>query len=466
MILHRLRLLLRSSATIAALAMTAALMLGIAPSAHAANADDAYVMAYFKESLSGAGNVNAVHLAVSDDALEWTPLNNNEAILTPTAGTGGIRDPFIHRLNDGTWVVLATDIADGNFWAPNPNIHVWTSPDLVNWSQDRLLAVNRTNPDSFSWAPSIHWDAKRGQYGITFSTVPAGANHSVITVSYTSDFVTATDPVVFYDAQDYDVIDSTVITGVNGMNYLYVRGNAGLRGTRSASLEPGSFTPYTDNILANGCTEAPTLVKSLTAPTWYLWGDTFCPNSRFDVWQGDLVSGQWTQLGRQDYTPPLNSKHNAIHPITAADRDRMVHAYGGTQWNRLKSFNFPGSYVRHSGFVGRIDELPFEPYEDSQWRLVPGLADPTGVSFESVNHPGQYLRHQNFDVRLSGSDGSAGFKADATFYKEAGLANAHWSSFRSYNYPDRYIRHSGKVLYLHEISGSPGREDATFRVTH
>jgi hypothetical protein len=32
-------------------------------------------------------------------------------------------------------------------------------------------------------------------------------------------------------------------------------------------------------------------------------------------------------------------------------------------------------------------------------RLVPGLADPAGVSFELVNIPGRYLRHSNFAVR-------------------------------------------------------------------
>jgi hypothetical protein len=77
------------------------------PVAHAA--DSAYVMAYFKETPTGSGNSNAVHLAVSTDALEWQPLNDNDPILTPTLGTGGIRDPFIYRLNNGSWVLLATD---------------------------------------------------------------------------------------------------------------------------------------------------------------------------------------------------------------------------------------------------------------------------------------------------------------------------------------------------------------------
>ena len=94
--------LIRRSAFLIALVALATGVAVPAQTAAAADADAAYVMGYFKESLNGPGNVNAVHLAVSDDGLEWTPLNDNNAILTPTAGTKGIRDPFIYRLDNGT----------------------------------------------------------------------------------------------------------------------------------------------------------------------------------------------------------------------------------------------------------------------------------------------------------------------------------------------------------------------------
>ncbi|MBB5803500.1 hypothetical protein F4560_003268 [Saccharothrix ecbatanensis] len=432
----------------------------------AAATDAAYVMGYFKESLKGSGNVNAVHFAVSDDGLEWTPLNDNDAILTPTAGTKGIRDPFLHRLNNGTWALVATDIpAGGSFTKPNPNIHVWTSSDLVSWSDDRLITVNKVNPDSYSWAPAIHWDAQRQAYGITFSTVPEGYDHSVIMVVYTTDFVTATEPEVFHDTGS-GIIDSHLVTGVGGYNYLYYKDNATrkLVGARSTSVAAGSFTHYTASAGQNACTEAPTLVKSLKEDTWWLWGDTFCPNAKFDVWQGDLAAGTWSKLGRQSYTAPLNAKHNTIHPITTADRDRLLANYGGTSWNRLKSLNYPGHYVRHANYVGTISEQPFEPYQDSQWRLVAGLSDAKGMSFESVNFPGYYLRHENFEVKLVRNDGTSRFAADATFHRVAGLADANWSSFRAATHPTRYLRHSNLVLRIDEITTATGRADATFRV--
>lgn len=425
-------------------------------------------MGYFKESLNGSGNVNAVHFAVSNDGLEWTPLNDNNAVLTPTEGTKGIRDPFLHRLNNGTWVVLATDIpVGGDFVKPNPNIHVWTSPDLVNWSADRLLNINSANPGSYTWAPAVHWDASRQAYGITYSTVPQGLSYSVVNVVYTKDFVSVTTPELFHDAGS-GIIDSHVVTGVDGQNYLYYKSNATGRlvGTRSSTTNPRSFREYTPGVMENRCTEAPTLVKSLTSNSWRLWGDTFCPNAKFDLWQGDLVSGAWSKVSRADYTAPLNGKHNTVHPVTAADRDRMLARYGGTSWNRLKSYNFPDRYVRHANSAGVISEQPFEPYQDSQWRLRPGLSDPSAVSFESVNFPGRYLRHQGFNVVLAPNDGTAGFAADATFTREAGLANPSWSSFRSVNYPTRYLRHWAFALRVDPVGTATDRADATFHIGH
>ncbi|MEJ2851942.1 MULTISPECIES: AbfB domain-containing protein [unclassified Saccharothrix] len=75
---------------------------------------------------------------------------------------------------------------------------------------------------------------------------------------------------------------------------------------------------------------------------------------------------------------------------------------------------------------GRIDEQPFEPYQDSQWRLRPGLSDPNAVSFESVNRPGYFLRHQGFEAKLMQNDGTSGFAADATFTRVAGRADANF----------------------------------------
>ncbi|MPY35917.1 alpha-L-arabinofuranosidase [Streptomyces adustus] len=441
------------------LALSGALTLG-AGTARAA--DSAYVMGCFTESPSGNGTDYGLHLAVSTDALNWTPLNQNNPVVTPTEGAGGLRDPFILRKQDGTFIVLATDLKGTDWSYVSQYVHVWNSADLRTFTGYHRLKLHDMN--THSWAPEAYWDAGRGQYGIIYSAVN-DSGHNVIMVNYTTDFVTASAPQVFFDP-GYDVIDGDLAVGVNGVNYLYFKSSSAqaLVGARSTSLTPGSFTAFSTGV-AHGGTEAPILVKSQASGTWWLWGDTYTPNGVFYAWQSSSLSaGTWTAVDQRTYTQPVNSKHATIQPITTAEYNNLLAKWGAPAWNRLKSYNYPARYVRHSDYVGRIDEYPFDPYQDSQWKLVPGLADSTGVSFQSVNYPTRYLRHSDYQLRLDVGDGTSTFAQDATFYRTAGLADASWSSFRSYNYPTRYIRHSNYVLRIDPVSTATEQQDATFRV--
>ncbi|MEH0648930.1 glycoside hydrolase family 43 protein [Streptomyces scabiei] len=451
------RMFLGTAATVP-LAATGVLTLG-AGTAHAA--DSAYAMVYFTESTTMLEADYGLHLAVSQDGLNWTPLNQNAPLVTPTQGAGGLRDPFLMRKQDGTFVVLATDLK-GTDWNYNSTyIHVWDSTDLRIFTGYRRVKLHDMTT-THSWAPEAYWDAARGRYGILYSSVNS-SGHNVIMVSYTTDFVTTSSPQVFFDP-GYDIIDGNLTVGVNGVNYLYYKVNQTLVGARSTTLNPGSFTPFS-TAASHGGTEAPTVVKSLASDTWYLWGDTYTPNGVFYAWQsGNLASGTWTALDQRLYTQPLNSKHCGIHPITSTEYTNLLARWGAPAWNRLKSYNFPSRYVRHSNYVGRIDEYPFDPFTDSQWKLVPGLADSSGVSFQSVSHPTRYLRHYDYALRLDVNDGTSTFAADATFTRVAGLADSTWSSFRSYNNPTRYIRHSNYVLRIDPVSTATERADATFRV--
>ncbi|OPG01203.1 alpha-L-arabinofuranosidase [Streptomyces sp. GKU 895] len=454
--LSRRRLL--GMAATAPLAATGALALG-AGTAHAA--DSAYVMAYFTESTNlGDGTDYGLHLAVSKDALLWTPLNQNNPVVTPTEGAGGLRDPFVLRKQDGTFVVLATDLK-GTDWNYNSQyIHVWNSTDLRTFTGYHRLKLH--DMVTHSWAPEAFWDAGRGQYAIIYSSVNS-SGHNVIMVNYTTDFVTVSAPQVFFDP-GYDVIDGDMTVGANGVNYLYFKKNGTLVGARSTSLAPGSFTPFTSGV-SHGGTEAPTVVKSLTSGTYWLWGDTYTPNGVFYAWQStDLAAGTWTALDQRTYTQPVNSKHCGITTITGTQYDNLVATWGTPAWNRLKSYNYPARYVRHADYVSRIDAYPVEPYKDSLWKLVPGLADSSGVSFQSVNYPTRYLRHYDYALRLDANDGTSTFAADATFHRTAGLANSAWASFRSYNNPTRYIRHYDYALRIDPISTATEQQDATFHV--
>ncbi|MFG2825355.1 AbfB domain-containing protein [Kitasatospora sp. NPDC048365] len=454
--------------TAAAAALTATLA-APTPQASAATTYAGYVMGYFTESNQGAGNNYGLHLAVSTDGLEWTPLNQNAPVVTPTAGTLGLRDPFILRKQDGTFQILATDLNGTDWSQQNQYIHVWDSTDLRSFTNYRRVKLH--SMATHSWAPEAFWDASRGQYAIIYSA--DNGTRNVIMVNYTTDFTNVSTAQVYFDP-GFNVIDADVAVGDNGTNYLYYKDEASggkLRGAKATSLAPGSFNSgtYTGTI-AHGGTEAPILVKSLTASnTWYLWGDTYTPNGVFYAWQTTSIGiDAWTPVDQKRYTQPLNSKHATITPITATEMSNLLARWGAPTWNRLKSYNYPDRYVRHADYAGRIDPYPFDPYLDSEWKLVPGLADSAGVSFQSVNFPDRYLRQSSYNVVLDPNDGSSTFKSDATFYPTAGLADAAAKSYRSYAHPDRYLRHFAYALRIDPLgAGSPvlDRQDATFLLT-
>ncbi|MCX5208862.1 glycoside hydrolase family 43 protein [Kitasatospora sp. NBC_00240] len=439
-----------------------------ATTARAATAYGGYVMGYFTESNQGIGNNYGLHLAVSADGLEWTPLNQNAPVVTPTAGTKGLRDPFILRKQDGTFTVLATDLAGTDFSQPNMYIHVWDSPDLRSFTNYRRVQVHSMTT-THARAPEAFWDASRGRYALLYSA--NNGTRNVIMADYTNDFTTFSQPVTYFDP-GFDVIDADVVVGGSGTNYLYYKkeSDQSLYGAKATSLAAGAFnsTTYTGP-LAHGGTEAPILVKSLTGNGWTLWGDTYTPNGVFYAWQTSAVdSGTWTAADQRTYTQPINSKHGTVTPLTAAEMNNLKATWGTPGWSRLKSYNYPARFVRHSAFAGRIDAFPFDPYPDAEWKIVPGLADGAGVSFESVNFPGRYLRHSGFAVVLDPADGTAQFASDATFYRTAGLADSAATSYRSYNYPDRYLRHANFQLRIDPLSAASSatdRADATFLVT-
>jgi GH43 family beta-xylosidase len=127
---------------------------------------------------------------------------------------------------------------------------------------------------------------------------------------------------------------------------------------------------------------------------------------------------------------------------------------------RLKSHNLPNYVIRHWDYRATL-ETNVTKLEDSQFRIVPGLAGNGSISIESTNFPGYYLRHSNFEVYLAQNDGSTLFAEDASFYQRAGLAG-DGLSFESYNFPGRYLRHYNYLLYIQSISNDTGRSDATF----
>jgi len=129
----------------------------------------------------------------------------------------------------------------------------------------------------------------------------------------------------------------------------------------------------------------------------------------------------------------------------------------------FRSHNFPQHSLKHENRRARIVPVHEGNPVAGQWRLVPGLADPSCVSIESLEFPNHFFRHRNYELWLDNFDGSDLYRKDATFRVVPGLADNDAHSFESVNFPGHFIRHQNYVLFIHRHDGSPLlAADATF----
>jgi hypothetical protein len=133
----------------------------------------------------------------------------------------------------------------------------------------------------------------------------------------------------------------------------------------------------------------------------------------------------------------------------------------------LQTHRDSAQYIRHANFRPGLSELDPDNY-DFKWHVVPGLGEGEGelVSFQAENWPGHYLRiYSDGGLTLSKHDASDDFKRRATFRRVPGLADKTWSSFETVGELEtRYlqIREDGAVRVGRLDQNNPSR--ATFRL--
>ncbi|HLA43822.1 MAG TPA: family 43 glycosylhydrolase, partial [Aggregatilineales bacterium] len=118
-------------------------------------------------------------------------------------------------------------------------------------------------------------------------------------------------------------------------------------------------------------------------------------------------------------------------------------------------------FIRHDGDSIVID-ANVSDIADSQFQIVPGLADSDAISLESINRPGSFLRHRDGGIWLDENDGSDEFANEATWIEHPGLADSTAVSFEAYSLADQYIKQHGNLLILESISTNADRANATF----
>lgn len=337
--------------------------------------DAGYAAAYFKSD----GDEKIYQAATSgNDFFSFSPVNGGNPVITSTADTRGLRDPYILRSKDGDkYYMVATDlcISCGTGWGPAQSqgslkIEVWESTDLVHW--DRTNGVNSgitvNQPRAgMTWAPEAYWSDELQSYVVHFSSRlyaddahTNGDNlHARVFYVLTRDFKTFTYPPVEWQNTGYARIDSTV----QKIGDYYYRFSKNEEGGAADGLEAGK-----DIFLERS--------KVLTAPTTRSdWNAN--PETTWQLTDTRMTSLETGQAGEG----PQIIKLNEGDPNNTADDDGYVFLVDNYGSGGYRAFVTTGDEIASSSQSDRLSQR-------STWNVRPmgGLpASPRHGSFVSVS---------------------------------------------------------------------------------
>ena len=318
-----------------------------------------WVLSYF--GLEQSVEADSLHLAYSTDGLRWTRLGSGAPAYQLTGmGTNHIRDPFILRKHDGSFLYLATDWTrsndDSNYWNnPSSKILIADSKDLIAFTNPRLLTLTslegpRGNP-MHAWAPEAYYDATAEHYAIIWSGNDPGDRNRIY-VSYTKDFDprTTSEAQVFFDP-GYSVIDATITTH-NGSSYLFFKDETDNDGgvatgsgkdvqvarAESEPLTAGRFVRLDPGYVSRGAqqgirqaSEGPFVIRDAAQGLWYLYADLYTRGGKFGCWSSDDLNAKpsaWKRLAEDQYRLPAGVHHGNTVRVSQAELDALNAHYG------------------------------------------------------------------------------------------------------------------------------------------
>ncbi|WP_186754157.1 glycoside hydrolase family 43 protein [Echinicola salinicaeni] len=307
---------------------------------------DGYLFAYF-EGTGEREKQEQLRFAVSEDAVDWKALNNNEPILSSAeiSQTGGIRDPHILRGETGEdFYMVATDMhTKKNGWDHNPGVVLLKSTDLIEWDH-AWIDLEASYPQEFKdvkwvWAPQVIYDKEKGKYLVYFTVrfyyddrldfYRAYANADFTGFEAAPDLMFKTK----YGAIDGDIIEK------DGVYHLFYKAHTrnkegeefenGIQQATSKSLE-GPWKEdfkYLD-IYAGKPTvvEGSSVFKLNGKEEYFLMYDLYADH-RYEFQRStDLVHFTDTT---GTFTKDFNPRHGSVISITQEEAKRLEEKWGG-----------------------------------------------------------------------------------------------------------------------------------------
>jgi len=336
--------------------------------------DAGYAAAYFK-----ADNDEKIYQAATsgNDFFTFSPVNGGSAVITSTADTTGLRDPYVIRSAEGDkYYMIATDLCigcTGDWGAAQSNgslkVEVWESTDMKSWvrTNGANAGITINQPEAgMTWAPEAYWDDELQSYVVFFASRlydnaahTSGPGYARMFYVLTRDFKTFTYPPTTWQDTGYARIDSTV-TKIDDHYYRFTKNEDG---GAAGILEAGK-----DIFLERS--------KVLTAPTTQSsW--TADPNSTWQLTDTYMTRLETNQVGEG----PEIVKLNAGDPNNTAEGDGYVFLVDNYGAGGYRAFLTDADAIASSTQSDRLSKR-------AEWVVRPtgGLpASPRHGSFVSVS---------------------------------------------------------------------------------
>jgi len=356
---------------------------------------DHYLFVYYAENNDwdrDGIHKEEIYMGVSRDGIKWNDLNvktrdygtrYTKPVLISMVGDMGTRDPHIVRSPDGDkFYIMCTNLhaigtalypnysedakdgygATGNNFdciSGNRDIVVWSTNDLTKLEDTpgRLVKCNFDSAGN-TYAPEAIWDEKRGAYLVYWSSnnndflgddgLPDDTKKGGIYYCYTRDFITFTEPQLWYSYVDvasaypeygtnkFDVYDTHIAYDETTKTYYrFATTNRLFVQTSNDLMGPWSEAHKLSAVANSANIEAPTTYQ-LPDGRWMLLGDNYRVYVPYVAdTLNDFITGNYE---RTDLDYPANRanpgdtfpryKHGTIIRISAEEYDELIAAYG------------------------------------------------------------------------------------------------------------------------------------------
>jgi len=288
---------------------------------------EVYLFSFFKDN-----GQDGLHMAWSEDGMNWEALNEKKSLLTPSVGKDKLmRDPCIIKGGDGKYHMV---------WTISWNeqgVGYATSSDLVNWSEQRYISVMHHEPGARnSWAPELFYDDESEDYMIYWATTITGRfpetdtpaeskyNHRMY-YTITKDFKEFSPTEILYN-DGFNVIDAT-IQKHEGEYIMFLKNETvsptpekNIRIARSAKLS-SDYSSASASISPDAWVEGPTVTK--VDGNWVVYFDLYKEHRMGAVSSPDLEN--WTDIS-DDIHFPEGTRHGTVFKVNKSVLENMRNA--------------------------------------------------------------------------------------------------------------------------------------------